>query len=156
MDTATLIIAAILLAICILPFILISRNRKKNEQALLQFLKDEAQKIQCSINEHEFCCNIMIGLDTTKNTIFYLKKGNSGNEYKRVELANFKQCELVKTMQDSTESGVIQKLTLKFIPVSDKVQPAFLEFYNSNERFQLNGELQMIENWYKIILNRIK
>lgn len=156
MDTATIIIAAILLAICILPFILISRNRKKNEQGLLQSLQDEAQKVQCIINEHEFCCNIMIGLDTNKNTIFYLKKGNSGNEHKHLVLDAFKQCELVKTMQDSSESSRIQKLALKFIPISDKSQPVFLEFYDSNERFQLNGELQMIENWFKIITNRMK
>jgi hypothetical protein len=122
----------------------------------MQSLQDEAQKVNCTIQEHEFCCNMMIGLDKTNNTIFFIKKTDVKCEQSLIVLSGIKQCELLKTLRSTHEPNQIEKLALNFISKDDKVACVVLNFYDSNERFQMNGELQMIEKWHKIIVNKLE
>ena len=156
MDTSTIIIGAILLAICILPFVLISRNRKKKEQELLKSLTNLANEHQSKISQFEVCGDQMIGIDEDTKSIFFIKQTDKETVVKHVSLSNVQHCELVKTTVNSSGDTIIDRLELKFVPI-DPHQPQYIiEFYNLSERFQLNGELQMIEKWFKIIEDLIK
>ncbi len=156
MDTSTIIIGAILLAICILPFVLISRNRKKKERELLNSLSNLANEHHCKISQFEVCGDQMIGIDEDTKSIFFIKQTDKEKVAKYVSLHTVQRCELVKTTANTAGDTIIDRLELKFVPI-DSHQPQYIiEFYNSSERFQLSGELQMIEKWFAIILDRIK
>lgn len=163
MDSATFIIGAISIAIFILPFAVTRMNRKKQEKQLLQSLSNLAKQHNCKITQHEFCSDFVIGLDENANSLFFFKRhrqnGNKETAH-HINLSEFQNCNIINknrvVKSNGSDSKVIDRLELSFTPVA-KNQPAFLlELYNSEESFQLVGELQLIEKWSKLINEKIK
>lgn len=154
MDKETLIIAAILLAISVLPFVLVARNRKRREKQLLFELKTMAQCYEGKIDQHEICGNMILGLDLDKKYVFYLKKGKESDKVKFVPLENFWKCELTKLT--NSESHSISIMELKFSPKSNKENEVNIELYNEKESFQLGEELMFAQSWSKLLNEQIK
>jgi len=160
MDLGSALTGTILLIVCIVPFVIISYNSKKKQKIMLLSLKKIAQQHNCQINKHEFCGNFVIGIDHAKNFIFFSKRANDNMVEQYVDLAEVRSCRVVNTSRTmKSQNGncqVIEKLELVFFPVLKNKIETTLEFYNDEVNMQLAGELQCIENWSKIVNNRLK
>lgn len=160
MDLRSIIIGTILLAICVVPIIRMNRNRGKRERKSIQSLIDIANKENCKISKHEICCDLVIGMDETKNVVFFYKNVD-GNELKQViNLSEIKSCKVINTgraFKNKNENNkVVDRLELSFIPKAKNKSENRVEFYNAEESGQLNGEIQSIEKWSKLIAERLQ
>ncbi|HET6245272.1 MAG: hypothetical protein H0V01_02025 [Bacteroidetes bacterium] len=136
MDLGSAIIGAILIAICIVPFILMSRGRKKREKQILQSLTDIAVQHNCQISQHEFCGDFVIGIDEAKNFVFFHKQRKDRVIEQFIDLAKIQNCKVINSNQTITNKDgnykVIDKLELSFIPIAKEKTEITLEFFNSD------------------------
>lgn len=164
MDLGSALMGAIAIIICVLLYILLNRNKKKREKLFLQPLLKMAAQNNCQIHKHEIFGNFAIGMDETKNFVFFHKLANDEVIEQSVDLGEIQSCKVINTsrMLKSRDGGsqkVIDRLQLSFIPLT-KTKPGIkMEFFNSEVSIRLNGELQLIEKWSKLIndhLNHMK
>jgi len=153
------IILAIIIAICIVPFILMSRNSKKRERKTLQSIINIANQQDCTITKHEICGDFIIGIDETKNFVFFFKQLNIVVE-QFINLADIQNCKVKNTTSTVTNKhgnyNVIDKLELSFIPFDKKKKEITMEFFNADNSIQLVGELQSVEKWSNLINDCLK
>lgn len=160
MDLVNVIIGAIFVAICIVPFILVSLSRKNREKQILQSLSNIASKHNCKINQSEICGDFIIGIDETKKIVFFLKKMKDTVIEQFIDLADIQNCKINNTTRtvitNDNNYNLIEKLELSFIPISKNKTGIILEFFNTDFASQLCGELQTVEKWNKLINDHLK
>ena len=148
MDTSTIIIGLIMVALCALPFILSSTNRKSSEQTIKKAIFELAQKNNTSILQNDFWYKTAIGINTTNYQLFFYRKTKDLETSEIIDLSNYKKCSVIKLNDNSNHIDVLQ---LVLAPNTTKNKEVILDFYNSEYNPQLNGEVQLIEKWSKII-----
>lgn len=155
MDLGSLIIGAMILLLCILPFILLQIRNKKRENKKLLDLSNSAKEHNCKITQHEFCGHYLIGIDEVNNFVFFHKIIKDQPIKQFVNLSTIEKSEIVTSTRTYTEKDgtahVIEKLELAFVPNKKDTEVPPMEFYNEDVSFQLNGELQSIERWSLLI-----
>ncbi|WP_111709411.1 hypothetical protein [Lutibacter citreus] len=157
MDLGTALIGIISTTVCAIPFVITTRSRKKNEKALISSLKELAKKQDSEITQYETCGNYAIGIDETKNFVFFQLKNKNVIKEQFIDLATIKKCKLANySSSNSYNDKEIEQLNLDFIPINKNQSNILFEFYNSEESFQLSGELQSIQKWNKLINNKLE
>jgi hypothetical protein len=160
MDLGTLEIALVLVAICVVPFILMGRNKKKRDKQLLQLLLNSATKENCKITQSEYLNDIAIGLDEANNKLFFFKKIEENEIAQHVNLLEMKSCGILNSNRplDSKKHKdvIIEKIGLSFTPIEKNKTHTIFEFFNSEETMLLSGELQLAQKWAKIVNDKLK
>jgi len=160
MDLGTFIIAAVLVAVCVVPFMIMGRNKKKRDKQLVQLLFDTASKENCKITQSEFLNDIAIGLDEIANKLFFFKKIDTIEIGQHVSLSEIKNCGLLNSNRPSNNKKdkdvIIEKIGLSFTPIDKNKASIVFEFFNSEETMLLSGELQLAQKWAKIVNEKLK
>tara|TARA_R110000868_G_scaffold243515_1_gene499525 strand:- start:621 stop:1112 length:492 start_codon:yes stop_codon:yes gene_type:complete len=160
MDQGSTIIGLIILALCIIPFIIIRRNKIKRERLMLKSLTDLANLHNCKINEHELCGDYAIGIDKLKNYLFFYKKMKDKETTQFINLESINSCKILnssRTIKNKQEKyHVIDRLSLSLKPNLEHKKEQILEFFNSDYNSQTYGELQSIEKWLKLVNLQLK
>lgn len=160
MDSKSIIIGAIVIAVCILPFILMSINIKRRERKKISLFKNIVNENNCILSKYEICGDFVIGIDETRKYIFFNKQLKDNVLKEIINLHEIQHCKVkngarVVTSKNGTYN-VIDKLELIFNPLDKNKKEIVLEFFNVNNNTQLIDELQSIEKWSKIINDCIK
>ena len=160
MSLSNIITGLILIALFIVPYFIITRKRKKREEATLQSLSNLANQQQCNISKHEICGDLAIGMDETKKYVFFFKQLKDEVIEQYVSLAEIESCKVKKTARSVASSSgndsVIDKLELCFIPSDKNKKEIAWEFFNADIEIQLNGQIQSIERWSTVIKDNLK
>jgi len=159
MDLVSIIIGAVFLAIGIIPFVISSNRRSKNEKKMLNSLKEMAKQQNCNISQHESCGDFIIGICLDKNFVFFSKQKNEVIVSQSVDLSEVLTCQstrLTRTVEKNKEiNEIIEHLELAFAPKNKSNEVIRLELYDEQINQQLSGELQMVEKWSKLITARL-
>lgn len=153
MDWGTAIIGLIMILICIVPFVIMYYNRVKKENKILQSLNEIAQPHNCKISKHEFCGDFVLGIDESRNFVFFFKQKKEEAISQFVDLAEIQSCQVVKK---AISTYSIQKLELAFLPTNKSKTETKFELYDEEINTQLSGELQFVDKWAKQINDRLK
>lgn len=160
MDTTSAIIGIIVLSLCILPFLVLSKNSRKKTKQTIGVLRIMATEHGTTIENFEIDNTFIIGMNPEQDKLFFFKKTATENYKKVIDLNKFQACSLLKETRTIGEKNnyytIIERLALTFNPTPTDKSENELEFYNSNKTIQLSGEFQAIEKWSKIINNRYK
>lgn len=160
MDLGNITLAAIAIAICVVPFVLLGRSRKKKQKRTLQSLINLANQENCNISKHEICSDFIIGIDETKRVVFFFKKLEDKVVEQFINLAEIQNCKIKKTTRTvaykNESQNVIDKLELLFIPFDKNKKEISLEFYDTETNLQLSDELQLVEQWTNLINSYLK
>lgn len=156
MDIGITITGAILIAICILPFVLMGRNSRKHEKLLFQSLSNIAAKQNCKITQHECCEEYIIGIDETSNFLFFFKRVKDKDISQYINLSEIQDCKIVNTSRSNGNEKIIDKLELNLISHTKKTPNILLELYNSDDRMHLGDDFLLIERWAKKINELLK
>lgn len=160
MDSGTLIIGTIIIAICILPFILIGNSIKKRKKQLLQSLSGLARQKNSKITHYELGADLAIGMDESTDFLFFFRRVKDKEIEQHIDMKTIQNCKVLntsRTIRNSKESyQLTDKLELCISPKVKNRPEIILEFYNSDENLQLDGELQLIEKWAKVVNDKIK
>jgi len=152
MDLGIIIIGAIGVASCTLPFILTNRSRNKKGKEVLKVLNNVAEKHQAKITKHEICGAYAIGIDESKKAVSFVSKNEEEINSQYVDLSTIKSCEISRVNRTSANKGeVIERLSLKLSSNVKHESDIFLEFYNTKVNYQFSGEIQSIEKWNQLI-----
>ena len=154
MDLGVTMITIIIIAICSLPFISIWVARMKHKKQLLNSLSAIAGQQNCHITQHDFIGNTVLGMDESKNYLFFLKE-KSKNLFKEqsIDLTEVKKCDVIKTAPNKRNE--IKKLEIGFEPKRQNQSIQSLVFFNYDEDFQLSDELEKMKKWTDLINKRI-
>ncbi len=161
MDLGTIIITLVFIAIVTVPFILTGYSRKRKKKNLFRRLTEMAENERCTITQHEFCANFVIGLDGMANRLFFYKKVENLEIEKSLHLREFKSCRLINSNRTVTHKKekyyVVDKLELSFYPAEKRAPEISIELYNDEyDSLMLSGELQLAEKWEKLLNERLK
>ncbi|PSR12429.1 MAG: hypothetical protein DA408_13860 [Bacteroidetes bacterium] len=161
MELGSTLIAAVLVAICVLPLWLISRNRKRAEKRILQSLADIAsQHNNNKIVQQDLCGDLAIGLTENDQAVVFFKQGKEQVTTEYIPLAEVQSCKIIHvsrtTDNKSGNNKVTDKLDLVFSFIDAKKPEVVLPFYDTQEHLQLIGELQLIQQWAKMVNDRLR
>src|SRR5690606_6288269 len=135
MSLDIIIMSAIIMAICVLPFVILSRNSKRKKIRIKGILTDIAKTKSGEIASHEICGHLAIGITQRDEAfVFYNKKEDETELKSCILLSEFKKCNLIKTTS-SSGSGGIGKVILEFEHHDKSQSNVSLEFFNSSEDF---------------------
>ncbi|HPB26304.1 MAG TPA: hypothetical protein PLE11_11140 [Bacteroidales bacterium] len=156
MNNTTIISLAILLALTVVLILIFRiKNQSKIKKKLL-VLQDYASQNNCSITEHEFCGDLLLGMDENSGIVCFIKFTDDAVIRRHISLAEIADCKVVNTSRSANGAVVIDKLELCFT-AKEKTKPqVFWEFYNSHNNPTLIGELQLIGKWAEIIKSKLK
>ncbi len=159
MELGSVLSGAFIMVVCALPFIMMSNNRKKKEKQLLQSLTDLAIQNNCRIDQHELLGNFVIGIDESKNFVFFYRQVKDKETTQAIDLDKIERCKVINTSRkvkhDGKSQEVLDKLELSFLPAAKDNPEIKLEFFNTDVNSQLYGELQSIERWSKFVNSRL-
>lgn len=151
MDISSIIITAIFIAVCTIPFVLIGRKNKKRKKEKLQSLINIANKQNATISKSEVLSDYVIGMDEVKKQVFFFKKMKDSVIEDYINLAEIKTSKVKNTGRaiayNNSNQSIIEKLELVFIPLDKNRKEIAWEFFNSDDSSQLGGELQSAEEW---------
>ena len=160
MDSGTLIMGAVLIAICVLPFVIVGRNRKKKKKQILQLLTNIAKKYNAQISRYDFCAGFAIGLDETKNAVVLYKQGQDGVTENYVNLSEIQKSRAVtthRTVGDKDRNfNVIDRLDLVLVPIAKQKEDIKLPFFDAEDSLQMSSEMPLAEKWSDLINGRLK
>lgn len=152
MDTGSILVGIIMICVSLLPFILISKSRKKNRKQFIDILKSNEICNDIKISASDQTVQFMIGVDNVKHHLFFIRKDKVSNDLTFKNINEIKRCELRKTLTsnqtDSTENRITRVTLQLFDTVNEQKE---LLFYDYNNGHNLNGELQIAQKWEEII-----
>jgi len=159
MDLGSTIIGAIMMAICFMPFILMSRSRKKKRKQILQSLTEVAKRHNCLLGQHEFCGDFIIGFDQNTNFVFFFKQKKEEAISQFVDLSEIQSCQAIKSIRSIKNNrdnvSFIERVELSYIPMDKYKAEIKFELY-CEENTQLSGELQLVDKWVEQINDRLR
>lgn len=162
MDTTTIIIGIIVIALCTLPFVFMARKQKKEKIMMISTFNEMAQKENCKITSYKLFGDSVIGIDKTAKFAFFFKKNSDNDKEIRqaINLRDIKKCRVVKSIRSVGEKNkvlVVDKVELSLLPKDRNKPEVLFEFFNADNSnsIQLNGELQFASEWEEIINSMI-
>ena len=160
MDFGTAIVGAIAILLCALPFIMMNRTRSKRKKQFLNSLSKIASTKDSKIDHHEVFGTFAIGLDESKNMVFFSRSKNEQFEEQFIDLHEIESCQVINTNRTFRSSDGVQKvidrLELNLTPIVKTKPEIKLEFFNADVSLQLYDELLSIELWARRIGERLK
>jgi hypothetical protein len=155
MDLGTAIVGALMLAIFTVPFVLSNRSRKNNGKLIKNSLFNLAEKVNSDITVFTQWHNTAIGMSTTSEKLFFYRKGEADEVCHSIDFQSIHSCKITKiarTLKSNNENyEIIDRLELIISTSIKNKQEIILAFYNADINTQMNGELNLIEDWHKKI-----
>ncbi len=157
MELGNIIIGAVLVAVFVVPFMFAGRNSKNRKKQMLSSLRAIANQHNSNVSIHEFCSDFVIGMDELKNFVFFYKKREDKDLENYIDLSEIKSCRVHILRREGVKGTdkVIDKVDLSFTPYDKTKKVIDLEFYNTDVSSVLNGELEAVEKWGKLISDRL-
>jgi hypothetical protein len=132
----------------------------KLQNKMLQLLNQLAKENNCKIDTHEYCGDFVLGIDESKDFVFFFKQRKEEAISQFVDLSEIQTCQMVKKTRnvknDIGSLGFIERVELSFIPTNKTKGETRFELYDEEINMQLSGELQFVDKWTKQINDRLK
>jgi len=160
MDFVTALVGLVSLLLFAFPFVLIHRHRKNKEPRVLQLLQETARAQNCQISSHGFCSDFVIGIDDSRNIVFFYKKKKEESIATFVDLSEIQSCYVAKKTRSAISGkssfSIIELVELSFVPKNRSKAEVRFELYDQETNMQLSGELQFADRWAEQLNMRIK
>jgi hypothetical protein len=159
MDIATILIGVMVLLICVVPFIIMRKNKKKKAIESKEVISQLAAKSNSNVDEYDRWNKTIIGIDHLNRKLFFIRKIKDKEIQHEIDLSGVQMARVINSHRGAIDGNyiVIQKLQLGLIS-KDKDKPeTLLEFYNADyDSLTIMEELQLAEKWAKIVKSNIE
>jgi len=155
MELGTSIAGAIMIALCVLPFVLSNRNRKRHEIQLLKMLTNIINNQNCKLSRYECFGDIIIGIDEIALKVFFLSFINAIEKNQYINLSEIKHSKVVCISKTHNNEKSIDKLELCFCAKIKTTPDIKFEFYNSDNCSHNSPDYLIVDKWSKIINENI-
>lgn len=150
MDLGNVLMWSVIAVICIVPFVIMSRNAQKEKQKSRQALQDFAAEHNASIDQEDHWMKIAIGLDEKQGLLFFLSELHGTQDKQWVNLSEIQKCTVSDSSRMVSGQKVVDKIELLF-SIRGNQNSVALEFFNvSSGNLTPTIEFQLAEKWSKI------
>lgn len=160
MELSNIISVLIFLAIITVPILLIVRSGKKKKKAFANKVDHLKAQYQLNISESDTWDNIMLGLDKGARKILWVKEVDGSDENRVVDLEKIGQCKkvnIIRMVKAGKESSqVVDRLGLELLEKDHPDMPVVLDFYNSDNSYLFNFQLELQTKWQKLIADCLR
>lgn len=147
MDTSSIIIGLVLLAIFIVPIAIMASRNSSKQKTKAALLNSFFEKDGVKVSEQESWGNHTIGINSDAGKLVFITFAKSDNKSQVIDLHKVKKCDVHEVIRkvDSMEITDIVGLKLAFTEPDTPNQ--VLEFFNSEKRSQVTNELVIAKTW---------
>ena len=154
-NLSSALFGAIIILLCILPFFILSRNKRKKTKKQRAVLEGIAAQKGGHIDHFEVTGHISVGMDR-KNKFFYFHDDSEDAPADQIiDLKNIRKCHVIRKNKvlrgEDGDQRIIDRLELGFIPVAKKDPEIKIVFYDSDVSMRLYDELDFTNRWAKLI-----
>ena len=154
METGPILTGVIILILCLIPFIIIRRNRQKKEQEFKDAISRLASARNSAVDTFDQWNNTAIGLDNTNGQLFFFRRIGEREISESIDLATIQLCSVVLTKKNAKDDAysVIEKVTLGLTAIERHKSQVTLEFYNNDyDSLTIMDELRLAEKWSGLV-----
>jgi hypothetical protein len=154
MDTGFAVMGITLLLLCVMPFIIIRKNRQKRDKKYKGTISSLAEESNNEIDLYDGWRSTIIGLDRFNRKLFFLRKAGDKDIRVVVDLSDIQFSKVLNTRWSARHESqsMTQKLELALTRVDRNKPPIHLEFYNADyDSLTLMDELLLAEKWSALI-----
>jgi Tfp pilus assembly protein PilE len=154
MDTSTIVIAVISIAVMSLPFTLSYYNSRKKQQKLVSKVQAFASEFNNSLERFDTIWNGLIALDAKAKVLFFYSEGKASSETLRIPLADQNKCEVILSelnAGDLAKTKVIETVSIRFSPKSNTEKVNDVVMFDGKTGLTLNTELNLARDWVKML-----
>lgn len=144
----------------IIPIWWLVQSGGKKKKELLKRVNQIKAQYQLNFSQSDSWDNIVLGFDQAAGKLLWFKDLNGTDQHFLIDLGAMAQCKKVnlsrsvKVGKDS--STVVDQLGLELMPKGANEKPVMLEFYNSDNSFLFNFQLELQGKWHATIEEVIK
>jgi hypothetical protein len=160
MNITMTIMAIVLMAIIISPFLLHHLSQKREEAKILNDLLVLSESENAMISQKEtWRQRYVIGIDELSKKIYYINKNKDNEERTIINLSEVFECRINAISRNAkTTSGnisVIERIDLVFTFKKADKSDKTLQFYDSSVFMSLDNERILIDKWFGIIKSNL-
>jgi hypothetical protein len=160
MESYSVIIGLVFIALFILPIWYFQRSQNNSERYLSKLFKQVASTNELSISQSDEWHNMYsIGFDEKHNKLLYLKHSSSGDQKQVIDLSTIAKCSIEKKVRNVSngkhQSREVDNIKLVLTRQDAAHTQLALEFYDKAESALLNGELTLVEKWKNLIESKL-
>lgn len=156
MNLGTIITGVVIAALCILPIILNFNKSQKHRKKMMQALDNLAKQQEGQINSYEIAADFAIGIDTTKNYLYFYRELEEKTITEVVDLWKISTAKISNITKITAAITVIERLELILNPKERKGKTIVLECYNADVNGQHRGELQSLERCHALVQSHLQ
>jgi hypothetical protein len=148
MELTTAALGLLVAVICILPFVLISRGRKKKEKSFVDLITSLAKTNNNKIDEYDRWNSTIIGIDHSSVRLFFCRNAAHSELQKIIDLWDVQSCNVESENRTikSENYHVIEKVGLYIRFKDARKPPLMLPFYDAaSDSLTIMEELQLAE-----------
>jgi hypothetical protein len=152
METGSGLIGAIILLICLFPFVYTYLRRLKSDKTIKNKLQSLAKENADQIVEYELGYNFGLALNPDSKRLYYFQLLNGHEKSVALNLNDFKGCKLnngavnkSNLSQNHTYAPLV--VSLEFLPKRDMLTNAMVILYDEKSGNAHNGELGLAQRW---------
>lgn len=150
MDLGSVLLWTVITLLCVVPFIALARNSKKNKQQSFQALQEFAAQHKASIDQQDHWFKSTIGLDEKQGLLFFISELHGTQQKQWINLSEIQKCIVSGSNRIVGDQKVIDSIELHFSSGSNP-KSVVLEFFNVNSgNLTPTIEFQLAEKWSKI------
>lgn len=142
-----------------LPYIWFILSGKSATNKKVKIFNKLIKPEQLNLSQKEIWNNCIIGIDQTKKVLLYIKIKDAQKEFLIFNLNDIRTCQVNKVkrefQKDKKKEFELQKVELELSFISKKPN-MILNFYDLNDSFTQDFEMQRAEKWMALIQQNIQ
>lgn len=152
MDLGNVLLWTVITLLCVVPFIVLARNAKKNKQQSLQALQEFAAQHNASIDQQDHWFKSAIGIDEKQGLLFFISELRGTQVKQWVPLAEVQQCSVQDSSRTIDGQKVVDRIELMLSSRNSSQNTVALEVFNVNSgNLTPTIEFQLADKWSKIV-----
>lgn len=159
MDSGTIIISVIFVAVCTAFFMGISLSQKSRRRNILNNALQTVGVTQEVLGEYSMSGNVILGWLNGGQELFFYRNSSKGVQSRRVLLEDVRQIKLEKEVKSRpTASGnytYVNSIQLRLLSAQQGKPDVYLPLFNQDEDAQVGSELAVGQDWEKRINSRL-
>jgi len=155
MELSSTIIGITVLVIAIAPFIILQRSAKKRKLEIQRQFVRLAESKGVVPDLVDFWNDRAIGLDSVSKRVLFTENLSLLNT-KLIDLKQVKNIEREVIYKKVGTQKVVDRVRLAFYIKSEREKTVNFEFYNQDIELGMNGEIPLMDKWYKYLQDVIK
>ncbi|MCF8247423.1 MAG: hypothetical protein K9J37_20450 [Saprospiraceae bacterium] len=160
MEISNSLAVIIFLACIIVPIWWLVSSGNKKKKALANKVNSLKAQYHINISDSDSWDNVMLGIDKAARKILWIREVDGNDESLVVDLGKIEQCKKVNVSRNvnvgKVSSQVLDHLGLELFAKDRAEKPVLLDFYNSNNSYIFNFQLELQDKWQKLIGESLK